>query len=237
MRKVFIVLLLFLSLSLFASGVDSSTLEFSAYKNQKFATSGKLYITVYDHLRSGEEIVTGIDSIPNLITINEESFDTPFNAFTIRVQSNISNRVNITVNMSDFINPRFPDKKITMSGNVSINKQENTFYSNEATLGKKNDKYYVKNLYKLAIKEDGLNFTTYFLYKQAQSKNKGQYNFDSIKYQEYTKNGILEYLPQDDTMSVASAAVYTMKINKTEYDSLPEGVEFTSTVVINIEVD
>lgn len=237
MRKVFIVLLLFLSLSLFASGVDSSTLEFSAYKNQKFATSGKLYITVYDHLRSGESIVTGIDSQPTTLTINENNLDSLFKAFTVRVQSNIGNKVNISVSVSDFLNPRFPDKKISMSGNVFLTTDENTFYSNEVTKGNKKDKYYVKNLYKLAIEKKGLDFSANFLYKQATRKNNERYDFDSIDYTEYTEKGVLEYLPQDDTMSVASAAVYTMKINKTEYDSLPEGVEFTSTVVINIEVE
>ena len=232
MRKLFLLILLSLAFSLFAS--DSSRLDFTAYNNQDFSTEGTLKISVKDKISSAEA-----NSIDSFVTqLKNPTLNTEFEAFYILVESNTGNKVYVSVSVSDFENPRFPNDKLSV--NLSVNKSECSVLSYIYTTYDWNKSYYARRRYTLRAIVNGLNFSTYFTYVQGTgSKVNGNGKFDesSIVYDDtvytYSDKGIVYQISNTAELYMT----YNMTLDEDEYNNLPEGVEFTSNVVINIEVD
>ena len=109
MRKLILFLLFALSFSLFA--IDSSRLDFTAYNNQDFSTEGTLKISVKDLISNSYS-----NSISSFVTqLKNPTLNSEFEAFQILVKSNIGNKVSISVSVSDFENPRFPNDKLSVN--------------------------------------------------------------------------------------------------------------------------
>ena len=232
MRKLILFLLFALSFSLFA--IDSSRLDFTAYNNQDFSTEGTLKISVKDLISNSYS-----NSISSFVTqLKNPTLNSEFEAFQILVKSNIGNKVSISVSVSDFENPRFPNDKLSV--NLSVNKSECSVLSYIYTTYDWNKSYYARRRYTLRAILNGLNFSTYFTYVQGTgSKVNGNGKFDetSIVYDDtvytYSDKGIVYQISNTAELYMT----YNMILDEDEYNNLPEGVEFISNVVINIEVD
>ncbi len=232
MRKLFLLILLSLAFSLFAS--DSSRLDFTAYNNQDFSTEGTLKISVKDKISSAEA-----NSIDSFVTqLKNPTLNTEFEAFYILVESNIGNKVYVSVSVSDFENPRFPNDKLSVKLNVT--KREGEILSYVYTTQDWNKAYYARRRYTYRANIDGLNFSTYFTYVQGigdKVNGNGKIDEKSIVYDDtvytYSGKGIVYQISNTARLYMT----YNMILDEDEYNNLPEGVEFTSNVVINIEVD
>lgn len=232
MRKLILFLLFALSFSLFA--IDSSRLDFTAYNNQDFSTEGTLKISVKDLISNSYS-----NSISSFVTqLKNPTLNSEFDAFQILVKSNIGNKVSISVSVSDFENPRFPNDKLSV--NLSVNKSECSVLSYIYTTYDWFSSYYARRIYTLRAILNGLNFSTYFTYVQGTgSKVNGNGKFDesSIVYDDtvytYSDKGIVYQISNTAELYMT----YNMTLDEDEYNNLPEGVEFTSNVVINIEVE
>ena len=232
MRKLILFLLFALSFSLFA--IDSSRLDFTAYNNQDFSTEGTLKISVKDLISNSYA-----NSISSFVTqLKNPTLNSEFDAFQILVESNIGDNVSVSVSVSDFENPRFPNDKLSV--NLSVNKSECSVLSYIYTTYDWNKSYYARRRYTLRAIVNGLNFSTYFTYVQGTgSKVNGNGKFDesSIVYDDtvytYSDKGIVYQISNTAELYMT----YNMTLDEDEYNNLPEGVEFTSNVVINIEVE
>ena len=230
MRKLILFLLFALSFSLFA--IDSSRLDFTAYNNQDFSTEGTLKISVKDLISNSYS-----NSISSFVTqLKNPTLNSEFEAFQILVKSNIGNKVSISVSVSDFENPRFPNDKLSV--NLSVNKSECSILSYIYTTYDWFSSYYARRIYTLRAIVNGLNFSTYFTYVQGKSdKVNGNVNNNSFVYGDtdytYFGKGVVYQISNTARLYVT----YKMILDEEEYNNLPEGVEFTSNVVINIEVE
>lgn len=232
MRKLILLLLFALSFSLFA--IDSSRLDFTAYNKQDFSTEGTLIISVKDLISNSYA-----NSIDSFVTqLKNPTLNSEFGAFQILVKSNIGNKVSISVSVSDFENPRFPNDKLSV--NLSVNKSECSVLSYIYTTYDWFKSYYARRRYTLRAIVNGLNFSTYFTYVQgigSKVNGNGRFDENSIVYGEtdytYFGKGVVYQISNTAELYMT----YNMTLDEEEYNNLPEGVEFTSNVVINIEVE
>lgn len=237
-RKIVLLIFIF-SLTFLGFANDSAVLDFTAYKNQEFETDGIINVTVNDFLRqkyansTGSE-VKGVET--ESVTIYPEEFDKEITAFQVTVYSNIGNKVKVYVSISDFVNPKFPNNKLSVNASspkgTRVTEPFKTGYIYDAENSISKYEYIIAS----NIIND-LNFETYFIYRSASGSTKEEVdaNLSSAEYKEYTEPDTLKYIDKNHRFTYLYK--YSISINKEEYDALPEGIEFTSNIVVNIEVE
>ena len=150
--------------------------------------------------------------------------------------SNIGNKVKVYVSISDFINSKFPNNKLSVNASspkgTRVTKPFQTGYIYDAENSISKYEYIIAS----NIIND-LNFETYFIYRSASGSTEEEVdaNLYSAEYKEYTEPDTLKYI--DNNHLFTYLYKYSISINKEEYDALPEGIEFTSNIVVNIEVE
>ena len=244
MRKIVLLFFMF-SLTFLGFANDSAVLDFTAYKNQEFVTDGNINIIVNDFLRQKyanmASEVKGVET--ESVTIYPEEFDKDIRAFRISLYSNIGNKVKVYVSISDFVNSKFPNNKLSVNASSPKGNRVTTpiktgyIYDAENSISK----------YEYIIASNiinDLNFEVYFMYRTASGSTKEEVdaNLSSAEYKVYTEPNVLKYLTTNDSFKYYYDSFnyyydYYISINKDEYDALPEGIEFTSNIVVNIEVE
>lgn len=240
MSKKYILILLFIlfCLPVYSSGTDQATAEVLAYKSRVFDTDATLKVWVRNWVDSKGPEIQGLGTI---IPIPESQIGNSYlDPFSVYIVSNLKNTVTITVSWSDFVNSRletgFSPEYWTWSKLANI--QYSSPYQ-ESIMGSYY-KYEFTPTFECSTEDKVTTIKYYYRYRKAECNQngnlKGKFSGDYSTFSGYSGLEVLPGIEANKSMG-QSEMVFRRPISRELYESLPEGIEFVSTVTISIGVD
>ena len=236
-KYILILLCILFCLPIYSSGTDQATVEVMAYKSREYDTDATLNVWVKNWVDNGIKI----EGMGTVIPIPESKIgDTKLDPFSVYIVSNLKNTVTITVTWSDFVNSRletsFSPQFWTWSKLAGV--QYSSPY--QESIKGPYYKYQFTPTFECSTKDKVTTIKYYYRYRKAECNPngnvKGQFSGDYSTFSGYSGLEVLPGIEANKSMG-QSEMVFRRPITKEQYESLPEGIEFVSTVTISIGVD
>ena len=236
-KYILILLCIIFCLPIYSSGTDQATVEVMAYKSREYDTDATLNVWVKNWVDNGIKI----EGMGTVIPIPESKIgNMELDPFSVYIVSNLKNTVTITVTWSDFVNSRletsFSPEFETWSKLAEI--QYSSPY--QESIKEPYYKYEFTPTFECSTKDKVTTIKYYYKYRKAKCNQNGnleeQFNGDYSTFSGYSGLEVLPGIEANKSMG-QSEMVFRRPITKEQYESLPEGIEFVSTVTISIGVD
>lgn len=237
--SLILIFFIFLIFPLFAAGTDQSQFSVPAYKSRKYETEGfvKIYVKEWLTNASDKNQNNGVWFDNKSFRIPERRIGDPnLDFFSVFIKSNLKNRITVTVTNTDFVNPR-SDIKIK----TGFKRWTQPFQNFKSGVVQEDLNYYIYE-YKPTFQEINENtFIYYNSYRKVSCDSQGVIEGDFPE--EYEVFGacsgleVLPGIPSGYSQPKDSEVVFRCPISKEDYDRLPEGVEFVSTITISVGVE
>lgn len=236
-KYILILLCILFCLPIYSSGTDQATVEVMAYKSREYDTDATLNVWVKNWVDNGIKI----EGMGTVIPIPESKIgNMELDPFSVYIVSNLKNTVTITVTWSDFVNSRletsFSPEFRTWSKLARI--QYSSPY--QESIKEPYYKYEFTPTFECSTQGEVTTIRYYYKYRKAKCNQNGnleeQFSGDYSTFSEYSGLEVLPGIEANKSMD-QSEMVFRRPITKEQYESLPEGIEFVSTVTISIGVD
>lgn len=236
-KYILILLCIIFCLPIYSSGTDQATVEVMAYKSREYDTDATLNVWVKNWVDNGIKI----EGMGTVIPIPESKIgNMELDPFSVYIVSNLKNTVTITVTWSDFVNSRletsFSPEFETWSKLAEI--QYSSPY--QESIDGPYYKYEFRPTFECSTQGEVTTIKYYYKYRKAKCNQNGnleeQFNGDYSIFSGYSGFEVLPGIEANKSMG-QSEMVFRRPITKEQYESLPEGIEFVSTVTISIGVD
>ncbi len=236
-KYILILLCILFCLPIYSSGTDQATAEVMAYKSREYDTDATLNVWVKNWVDNGIKI----EGMGTVIPIPESKIgNMELDPFSVYIVSNLKNTVTITVTWSDFVNSRletsFSPQFWTWSKLAGV--QYSSPY--QESIKGPYYKYEFTPTFECSTQGEVTTIRYYYKYRKAECNQNGnleeQFNGDYSTFSGYSGLEVLPGIEANKSMD-QSEMVFRRPITKEQYESLPEGIEFVSTVTISIGVD
>ena len=236
-KYILILLCILFCLPIYSSGTDQATVEVMAYKSREYDTDATLNVWVKNWVDNGIKI----EGMGTVIPIPESKIgNMELDPFSVYIVSNLKNTVTITVTWSDFVNSRletsFSPEFRTWSKLARI--QYSSPY--QESIKEPYYKYEFTPTFECSTQGEVTTIRYYYKYRKAECNQNGnleeQFSGDYSTFSRYSGLEVLPGIEANKSMD-QSEMVFRRPITKEQYESLPEGIEFVSTVTISIGVD